>query len=202
MATPVIFEDDSGSARTLPLVPIQRPERSHSEVLSAYKVALMVYKATLNKNPSVQVQPVLGNCRLLDLIEDAQAKKTIWDVKSMQRRIFKHVQPLLSFISRHTTLMDSVVQVHPMPTAIIWGGIKLILRVVEDYTDYHNDLLAMLEELGERFERLHLYVKIFDHQKLSVAVLDACIHLLSLLSMINGIFTQKGLWRSMENDAH
>ena len=85
-----------------------------------------------------------------------------------------------------------------MPTALIWGGIKFLLKVVEDYTDFHSKLLGIFSQLGERFERLHLYVRVFDHERLNAAVLDACISLVDLLSMLNHIFTHKGAYQPGE----
>ena len=61
--------------------------------------------------------------------------------------------------------------------------------------DFHVELLNMLAQLGERFERFHLYVRVFDHERLNAAVLDACIPLLTLLSIVNGVFSHNGLYR-------
>ena len=131
----------------------------------------------------------------MNLIKDVEEKKIIYDMSTLRSRMFKNLKPVLRFVSRYTSIVDGLCSVHPMPTALIWGGIKFLLKVVEDYTEFHDRLLGMLAELGGRFERLHLYVRVSDHERLNAAVLDACIHLLTLLSMLNGIFIHRGLNR-------
>ena len=186
--------DEDGPLRApRPASDIHLVKRPHSDILNAYKAALLIYKQTLDRRPSRHVQSILGKSRLLELIEDAQKKKIIWDTKSLRRRVFNKLSPLLRFISRYTKVVDGLVQLHPLPTSLIWGGIKFLVTFLGDYADYHTELLDMLEELGERFERLYLYTKILEHERLNAAVLDACIHLLSLLRMVNGVFTESGL---------
>ena len=109
-----------------------RTERSYSEVLKAWQVALDVYKQSFEQKPSSQVRSILGQSKLMSLIKDAQEKKVIYDASKLRGRVFQNVKSVLRFVSRYTSIVDGLCSVHPMPTALIWGGIKFLLKVMED----------------------------------------------------------------------
>ena len=179
--------------------------RSLSETLAAYGAAIQLYKISLDKKPSPRVQAILGGSVVTKLIKDAQTKKTIWDTRSLRSRAFATLTPLLRFISRYSSVIDSATQADPLPTSLIWGGIKFLVHVMEDFIEYHSELLGMLGELGELCERLTLYIQIYKDDMLKKVVLDANIHLLGLLTMANDVLSSKGVrsffqsvWKSLK----
>ena len=48
---------------------------------------------------------------------------------SKTRRLFARLKPFLSFLDRHSKALDSMVQAHPNPSALVWGFLRVILEV-------------------------------------------------------------------------
>lgn len=48
---------------------------------------------------------------------------------SKVRRLVARLEPFLQFLDRHAKALDSMVQVYPNPSALIWGTFKVILEV-------------------------------------------------------------------------
>ena len=48
---------------------------------------------------------------------------------SKLRRLSSRIQPFLHFLDRHARALDSMVQVYPNPSALIWGMLRMILEV-------------------------------------------------------------------------
>ena len=48
---------------------------------------------------------------------------------SKVRRLVARLEPFLYFLDRHAKALDSMVQVYPNPSALIWGSLRVILEV-------------------------------------------------------------------------
>ena len=48
---------------------------------------------------------------------------------SKVRRLIARLEPFLYFLDRHAKALDSMVQVYPNPSALIWGSLRVILEV-------------------------------------------------------------------------
>ena len=48
---------------------------------------------------------------------------------SKLRRLIARLEPFLYFLDRHARALDSMVQVYPNPSALIWGLLRVILEV-------------------------------------------------------------------------
>lgn len=48
---------------------------------------------------------------------------------SKVRRLIARLEPFLYFLDRHAKALDSMVQVYPNPSALIWGSLRIILEV-------------------------------------------------------------------------
>lgn len=44
-------------------------------------------------------------------------------------RIATCIEPLVSFLQRHSDSVDTFVQANPFPAALVWGSIKVLLNV-------------------------------------------------------------------------
>jgi hypothetical protein len=69
---------------------------------------------------SVTLREVLVNARDLDRVHA---------VSSKSRCLARRLEPLFHFLDRYARALDSIVQVHPSPSALIWGIVRVILEV-------------------------------------------------------------------------
>ena len=69
---------------------------------------------------SATLRDVLVNVRELD---GAHASS------STTRSLARRIDPFLRFLDRHAKALDSMVQVYPNPSALIWGVVRVILEV-------------------------------------------------------------------------
>ncbi|KAL8689940.1 MAG: hypothetical protein Q9218_004502 [Villophora microphyllina] len=79
---------------------------------------------------------------------------------SKVRRLVARLEPFLYFLDRHAKALDSMVQVYPNPSAMIWGFLRVILESTLSFSQYFKKLVDMMESLGgslsvyQEYERL------------------------------------------------
>jgi hypothetical protein len=107
--------------------------------------------------------------------------------------------------------LDTLLQAYPNPSCLIWGGIKLVLRVSSAQIDYdvailtrsrlqaagnYNrhfaELVQMLEVIGDSFPRLQAYEKLFSSERLNEIILRVYGSMLGLLAIANKTFSTSG----------
>ena len=107
-------------------------EARHSSLSSENFVkfyrALLKYRATIEKKPSSSVQDVFGDS-LMNAISDAQTIKREWEEDSLTAKAMRKLLPILDILERYSPIIDIMVQGNPSPGSLVWGGIKLLLRV-------------------------------------------------------------------------
>jgi hypothetical protein len=70
---------------------------------------------------SVTLGEVLVNVRDLDRVHAASSKS---------RCAARRLEPFFHFLDRYGRALDSMVQVYPYPSALIWGMVRVILEVI------------------------------------------------------------------------
>ena len=66
---------------------------------------------------------------LAEVLVNVQGMNRLHSASSMSRSLTRRLEPFLSFLDRHAKALDSMVQVHPNPSALIWGIIRVVLEV-------------------------------------------------------------------------
>jgi hypothetical protein len=51
-------------------------------------------------------------------------------MSSKSRRLARRLEPSFRFLDRYARALDSIAQVHPNPSALIWGIVRVILEVI------------------------------------------------------------------------
>jgi hypothetical protein len=119
----------------------------------------------------VTLKDVLVNVHDLDR-QHATSSKT--------RNLIRRLEPFLSFLDRHAKALDSIAQVRPNPSALIWGLVRVLLEVSSPwfsgpmklicwtiktalaYSQYFKKLVAMTERLSDSFALYQEYEKILN----------------------------------------
>jgi hypothetical protein len=91
--------------------PLEKAFERFSQTLEAGERVSFAY-ATL--------EDVLVNVRSLDQLHHTSSKSRI---------LSSRIEPLLHFLDRYARAIDSMVQIHPCPSALIWGIVRIILEV-------------------------------------------------------------------------
>ncbi|KAG8528973.1 uncharacterized protein KY384_006662 [Bacidia gigantensis] len=121
---------------------------------------------------------------LSDVIARLQHLERLQYSSSKVRRLIARLEPFLYFVDRHAKALDSMVQVDPNPSALIWGFLRVILEVRHhdclnclpliklntqstlSFSQYFRKLVDMLERLGSSLAVYQEYEKLLssEHQ--------------------------------------
>lgn len=66
---------------------------------------------------------------LLDILVHVRDLDASLASSSKSRSLISRLDPFLRFLDRHAKALDSMVQVYPNPSALIWGVVRVILDV-------------------------------------------------------------------------
>ena len=69
------------------------------------------------------------NLSLNDIFARVEHLDRLHFSSSKVRRLVARLEPFLQFLDRHAKALDSMVQVYPNPSALIWGTLRVILEV-------------------------------------------------------------------------
>ena len=101
-----------------------------SKNLILFEQALVRYRNAIQKKPSKTVQTLLCQSDLIREIKDAQATGRTQGVSwKLDSAGWLKLSPFLDSLSRFSSAIDTFVQFNPSPASLIWGGIKLLIRV-------------------------------------------------------------------------
>ena len=95
-----------------------------------FKAALAKYQESIQRKPSEAIRKMFQRSDLLQEIKDVQARQSELAEQWLSDHAgWRKLAPLLDCLERFTATVDTFVQFNPSPASLIWGGIKLLLRV-------------------------------------------------------------------------
>ena len=71
-----------------------------------------------------------ANVTLKDVLVNVRDSDVAHASSSTSRSLARRIDPFLRFLDRHAKALDSIVQVNPNPSALIWGIVGVILEVI------------------------------------------------------------------------
>lgn len=130
---------------------------------------------------------------------------------SKVRRLIARLEPFLYFLDRHAKALDSMVQVYPNPSALIWGSLRVILEVRHgpsydclpvltldaqstlSFSQYFKNLADMMERLGSSVSVYQEYEKLLStEQHFQEALADVYFETMVFLKKAKAVFSRKG----------
>jgi hypothetical protein len=96
--------------------------------------------------------------KLQDSIDDMMRKE---ENKKLRRFFMTTVSPVVSSIEEYTKVIDAMVQAWPMPSSLIWGGLKIVLEATSRYISQFEKMKDTLDMLQNLIYELTLCDKIY-----------------------------------------
>ncbi|KAK6333311.1 hypothetical protein TWF718_011128 [Orbilia javanica] len=118
------------------------------------------------------------------------------------------IEPLVSFLKRHSDSVDTFVQANPFPAALVWGSIKVLLNLASYHFHYFESLVRMLQQLGDDLEIFRKYEDILK-KSIPVQEILATVYydIFMFLHKAKQVFAKRGsllfartLWKSFQGD--
>ncbi|KAK6349035.1 hypothetical protein TWF730_009795 [Orbilia blumenaviensis] len=118
------------------------------------------------------------------------------------------IEPLVSFLKRHSSSVDTFVQANPFPAALVWGTIKVLLDLASYHIHYFENLVRKLQELGACLDVFRKYEVILKESiPVQTALAKVYQDIFVFLGKAKGVFAKRGsllfartLWKSFERD--
>ncbi|OKL61210.1 hypothetical protein UA08_03619 [Talaromyces atroroseus] len=73
----------------------------------------------------------------------------------------KTLKPVVSILSTYSGIVDTLIQVDPMPTAILWGCLRAVIDTSKRFLDLYDKIADQLERLGTHLDILTEYEWLF-----------------------------------------
>jgi hypothetical protein len=67
---------------------------------------------------------------LAEVLVNVRGLDQLCSMSSVSRNLTRRLEPFLQFLDRHSRAIDSMVQAHPYPSALIWGIVRVLLEVI------------------------------------------------------------------------
>ncbi|KAH0537354.1 hypothetical protein FGG08_005833 [Glutinoglossum americanum] len=162
------------------------------------------FKRTLNGMEKI----ALADVTLKDVLANVQDLDRQHAMSSKSRNLIRRLEPFLGFLDRHAKALDSIAQVHPNPSALIWGLVRVLLETALAYSQYFKKLVAMTERLSDSLTLYQEYEGILNgDRRFQEALATVYFDVLVFLKKATIIFKTRGfqilcrsLWRTFESD--
>ncbi|KAK6512251.1 hypothetical protein TWF481_001141 [Arthrobotrys musiformis] len=127
---------------------------------------------------------------------------------SKSLRIATSIQPLVSFLQRHESSVDTFVQANPFPAALVWGSIKVLLNLASYHIHYFESLVKMLRKLGDDLDIFRQYESLLrESVPVQRALEEVYFDIFIFLAKARKIFRKRGsllfartLWKTFQRD--
>ncbi|OTB00301.1 hypothetical protein M426DRAFT_66233 [Hypoxylon sp. CI-4A] len=73
------------------------------------------------------------------------------------------ITPFLSFIDRYSTVVDTMVQYDVSPACIIWGTLKMVIKMAGNVSSWWTKLTTILGQLGNQLATYQRYEQLLGH---------------------------------------
>ncbi|KAI0895170.1 hypothetical protein F4806DRAFT_503125 [Annulohypoxylon nitens] len=132
---------------------------------------------------------------VFEILEEVKALETS-PSSHQSSQALRILTPFLSFIDRYSTVADTLVQYDVSPACIIWGSLKMIVRMISGIESWWAKLIGVLGQLGNQLMKYHRYEQLFrDSQALKSALAATYVDIIIFLERIKQrVQNRKSVW--------
>ncbi|KAF8243930.1 hypothetical protein K440DRAFT_636648 [Wilcoxina mikolae CBS 423.85] len=116
------------------------------------------------------------------------------------RKLLNKLSSAIHLLDRYTSVIDTLIQFNPKPSALIWGGVKLIVTVAVKYAALFEALIDVLRRISEVFPKLQKYEGFFSTEELRKIVLLTYKDTLDMLSFAHKTFSASANMNAQEEE--
>lgn len=104
---------------------------SSSKPLDYFQQALDQYRKQVIAPSSKNDQKILQHATAQDAVEEIKLAERKCARESRTRKCLDRMQHFIFLLDRYGAIVDTCVQYDPAPSALIWGGLRLVIKVEE-----------------------------------------------------------------------
>lgn len=99
------------------------------QALSLFQQSFADYKANIVAPASKKDQTIFRHGALEGAMNEINLAERRCAREHLTRRAIEKMRPFFSLLDRYSGVIDTCIQYDPLPSSLIWGGIKLIVKV-------------------------------------------------------------------------
>lgn len=80
---------------------------------------------------------------------------------SSSRKAMDLCQPAIEGFRRFANCLDMLCNAKPEVLAVLWGGLRIVLRVAESFQEFFDAILLSIKTIGENIKRAKIYEALF-----------------------------------------
>ncbi|KAL8823762.1 MAG: hypothetical protein Q9191_005572 [Dirinaria sp. TL-2023a] len=124
---------------------------------NAWLIAISECEQELDPKTVAEIKPFTQPRDLLDYIKQRQNKEH----RSKIRQLLSKVSSFGFRFEKYQSALDLIAQGTPMPGCLIWGSIRLALKMFENYNSAYERLLVALIMMGDRLSVVELHASVW-----------------------------------------
>lgn len=133
--------------------------------------------------------PDLADAILQDAVELDKRHKS----RSSGRKVAKKLKPLVDGINQYGTALDVLSNASSVFVCPIWGSMRVILHLANEFGEYFDKLTSMLERIGRDLSSLRRYPKLYpDNERLKHEMVQIYQIIFDFCSKARNVFLKGG----------
>jgi hypothetical protein len=97
----------------------------NSDGIQPMKIAFGRYQKLLSPTEQAEFRDVTFD----DVMLEVKNLEKLQNASSVTRKLGSRLQPFIAFIERYAMAVDTMVQAYPLPSALIWGTVRMLVVV-------------------------------------------------------------------------
>lgn len=81
---------------------------------------------------------------------------------SSSRKVMDFCQPVIDGFRQFAKALDVFCSVKPEVLAVLWGGLRIVIRVAESFQEFFDAILLLIETIGANIKRAKMYETLFS----------------------------------------
>ncbi|KAF8522856.1 hypothetical protein JB92DRAFT_3110440 [Gautieria morchelliformis] len=112
--------------------------------------------------------------------------KSVEERKTSRHKIQKYLSPVVNVLRAYDGVITSLVSADPMPTALIWGVLKVVIDGVYRFTNLFETIKTELESLTFQIERINKYEDLYGNsEKMQDILCESYINMFRFWHQVN-----------------
>lgn len=145
-----ILNPNAAAAASATSTPIPLSSLGTSNAQDAWSIARKKYLESLTTEDQATFQHGSLDSVLAEFTQIESAHRAA----SFSRKWGSRMKPFLTSLEQIDRAMNTFASVQPMPAALIWGSVQLVMRVFKGWVEGFEKLVEMFERIADNLPRI------------------------------------------------
>jgi hypothetical protein len=134
---------------------------------------------------------IFSDASLENLFYSSSAAFKKHEAASKTRSAQRKLKPLIDQVEGYAKALDTFAQTSSLVVCPIWGSIRVVLQVAQEYGKYYDKIVEMYARIGDNMPRFRIYEQLFaNHERVLAALATAYLDIIKFSTEAMKVFVQ------------